>query len=110
MADNISPNLKKSIVMSSGDINGREEFNRQTDAPYYVKHKDTELLNNGKVIRKSLTREILLSIDTKYNNDMDSIQVLGWVDSGLIDPDFKDISVKGEALILVHWDVPIRTI
>ena len=108
--ENISPEQEKSILIKNDIIKNQNVFNRHKDAPYYLRRRDNGPIDNIAIIQKSLNRDILLGIDTKYRDDIDSLQLIGWVKSGLIAPDFKNKNVKGEGLTLVHWKIPIREI
>ena len=108
--EDISPHQEKSILINNDIINNQNEFNRQKDAPHYIPRKDIGPPDNMKFIQKSLKRDLLLDMDDQYRNDSTTIQLIGWIRSGMIKPDFSDKSIAGEGITFIHWKVPIRKI
>jgi hypothetical protein len=70
---------------------------------------------NGSVsyLRKAqqhLTSDLLLAIHKKYKAKPDSLVLVAWVQTGLIQPEFHPSNPPGTGITVVNWELPVETI
>jgi hypothetical protein len=58
-------------------------------------------------IQNELTKNLMLAIDAKYRSRPDSMVLIGWVQTGVIQPVFEHSRPLGENLTLVNWELPV---
>lgn len=60
-----------------------------------------------KTIQNNLIKNLILGIDAKYRSRPDSMVLIGWVQTGMIQPVFEQSRPLGENLTLVNWELPV---
>ncbi|CAB1057958.1 hypothetical protein D1BOALGB6SA_2714 [Olavius sp. associated proteobacterium Delta 1] len=73
------------------------------------------LVGNGSAayLRKTqrlLTPELLLEIHNKYKSRSDSMILIGWVQAGLILPQFNQDRPPGAGITMINWKLPVEII
>ncbi|MCP4624157.1 MAG: hypothetical protein GY850_11560 [bacterium] len=61
-------------------------------------------------IQKKVTSDLLFKIHNKYKSRPGSMILLGWVRSGLIQPDFDRIDPPGAGVTMINWELPVEII
>jgi hypothetical protein len=62
-------------------------------------------------LRKSqrhLTTDLLLKIHNKYKSRPTSLVLVGWMQTGLIQPDFNQTSPSGAGITMINWELPVE--
>jgi hypothetical protein len=62
-------------------------------------------------LRKSqrhLTTDLLLKIHNKYKSRPTSLVLVGWMQTGLIQPDFNQTSPAGVGITMINWELPVE--
>jgi hypothetical protein len=65
---------------------------------------DTYLRNT----QRYLTPELLLEIHDKYKAKSDSMILIGWVQAGLIQPQFIPAHPPGAGITMINWELPVE--
>ena len=87
------------------------EFFSEHEAEAIVRRFDAN--GDGSYLRKtqkSVTPDLLFKIHNKYKSRPDSMILLGWVPSGLIQPDFNRINPPGAGITMINWELPVEII
>jgi hypothetical protein len=105
--DDILAHKQQTIALKLSDLKKTEIFNDQeieriidglgiNASSSYLKTTQTRLIKN-----------LLLGIDAKYRSKPDSMVLIGWVQTGVIQPVFEQSKALGESLTLVNWELPV---
>ena len=60
--------------------------------------------------QRYLTPELLLEIHKKYKSRSDSLILIGWMQAGLIQPEFNQASPPGAGITMINWKLPVEII
>jgi hypothetical protein len=60
--------------------------------------------------QKRVTSDLLFKIHNKYKSRPDSMILLGWVRSALIQPNFSRINPPGAGITMISWELPVEII
>jgi hypothetical protein len=87
----------------------KEEFFSEQEVEKIIRRFD----GNGPAsyLRKTqryLTSDLLLEIHAKYKSRPDSMILIGWIKSGMIQPEFNPISPPGNGITLIYWELPVE--
>ena len=58
--------------------------------------------------QRNLTSDLLLEIHNKYQSRPDSIILVGWMQAGLIQPEFNQTSPAGGGITMINWELPVE--
>ncbi len=58
--------------------------------------------------QRYLTSDLLLEIHNKYRSRPDSMILIGWMQAGLIQPEFNQISPPGAGITMINWELPVE--
>jgi hypothetical protein len=58
--------------------------------------------------QRNLTSDLLLEIHNKYQSRPDSIILVGWMQAGLIQPEFNQTSPAGAGITMINWELPVE--
>ncbi len=58
--------------------------------------------------QRHLTSDILLEIHHKYKSRPDSLILVGWMQAGLIQPQFNPTSPPGAGITMINWELPVE--
>jgi hypothetical protein len=58
--------------------------------------------------QRYLTPELLLEIHDKYKAKSDSMILIGWVQAGLIQPQFIPAHPPGSGITMINWELPVE--
>ncbi len=61
-------------------------------------------------LQNSLGKDISSNIRAGSKEDLKNIQMIGWIRSGIIDPEFKEKGITGEGVTLIHVEIPLRSV
>lgn len=105
--DDILARKQQTITLKLSDLKKTEIFNDQ----------EIERIIDGlginasssylKTTQNRLIKNLLLGIDAKYRSKPDSMVLIGWVQTGVIQPVFEQFKALGENLTLVNWELPV---
>jgi hypothetical protein len=59
--------------------------------------------------QRYLTPQLLFEIHNKYKARTDSMILTGWLQAGLIQPEFNQASPPGAGITLINWELPVET-
>jgi hypothetical protein len=106
--DDILADKKQTITLKLADVNKTEifsdpEIDRIIDG-LGIQPSSSYL----KKTQNQLIKHLLLGVDAKYRSKPDSMVLIGWVQTGLIQPVFERFRPLGENLTLVNWELPVE--
>ena len=61
-----------------------------------------------KSTQRSLTAHLLFDIHHKYQSRPDSVILVGWLQAGLVQPQFDRAAPPGADLTMVNWELPVQ--
>ena len=59
--------------------------------------------------QRNLTSGLLREIHHKYQSRPESIILVGWMQAGLIQPEFNQTSPTGAGITMINWELPVET-
>ena len=105
--DDILANKRKIIKLKISDLKKTEIFNDQ-EVERIIDSFGTNGSSYLKTSQQKLTKEMLHGIDTKYKSKSDMVFLIGWMQAGVIQPEFKQTKPLGENLTLINWELPVE--
>ena len=88
--------MKKKEIFSEHEI---EKIIRQFDGN-----------GSASYLRKTqrlLTSDLLHEIHNKYKSASDSVVLVGWMQAGLVQPEFNRSSPPGADITMISWELPV---
>ena len=88
----------------------KKEIFSEHEVEKIVRHFDGN--GSASYLRKTqryLTSNLLLQIHHKYKSRPDSLILVGWIEAGLIQPEFNPISPPGAGITMINWELPVET-
>jgi hypothetical protein len=58
--------------------------------------------------QRYLTSDLLLEIHDRYKSRPDTMILVGWVQAGLIQPEFNQTSPPGAGITMINWELPVE--
>jgi len=59
-------------------------------------------------MQKGIVPELLMTIHSTYQLRPKTIVFMGWIKTGLLQPDFNDPEIQGRDLTLMIWEIPLK--
>ena len=59
--------------------------------------------------QQHLTSDLLLAIHKKYKSRPDSLILVAWLQTGLIQPQFNQTNPSGAGITMINWELPVET-
>jgi hypothetical protein len=105
--DNILANKRQIIKLKLSDLKKTEIFNDQEVEPI-IEHLGINASSSYlKKTQNKLIKDLILGVHAKYKSKPDRVFLIGWVQTGVIQPEFKQTRLLGEDLTLVNWELPV---
>jgi hypothetical protein len=105
--DDILALKQQTIALKLSDLTKTEIFNDQEIEKIIdglgIKASSSYI----KTIQNNLIKNLILGIDAKYRSKPDSMVLIGWVQTGMIQPVFEQSRPLSENLTLVNWELPV---
>ena len=108
--ENISAGTRQTIQYDLAKLKKKEIFGEH-EVEKIIRHFDGN--GSASYLRKtqrSLTSDLLLKIHAKYKSRPDRMVLVGWLETGLIQPEFNPISPPGAGITMINWELPVETI
>jgi hypothetical protein len=105
--DDIPADTKQTITLKLADLKKTEIFNDQEIDRIIEGLGRIPSSSYLKNTRNQLIKNLLIDVDAQYRSKPDSMVLIGWVQTGLIQPVFERSSPLGENLTLVNWELPV---
>ena len=87
------------------------EFFSEPEAEAIARRYDAnEADSDLRIAQKKIASELLFKVHGKYKSQPDRMILLGWVRSGLIQPNFSRIDPPGAGIAMINWELPVETI
>jgi hypothetical protein len=89
----------------------KEEFFSEQEVKNIIRRFDGN--GSASYLRKTqryLASDFLLAIHAKYKSKPDSMILIGWIEAGLIQPEFNPTSPPGAGITLINWELPVEII
>jgi hypothetical protein len=58
--------------------------------------------------QRYLTSDLLLKIHNKYKSKPDTMILVGWMQAGLIQPEFNQTNPPGAGITMINWELPVE--
>ncbi len=103
---NILPNKKQIKNIPRSVMQHKELFDNQ----------ETDLMSNNeipgvssfvKALQKDFTKDILLAVHSVHQSQEESLQFIGWIDTGIVKTEFSRPGITGDDLTLLTWKIPV---
>ncbi len=89
--------LKKKEIFSEHEVETIvKRFDGNGSASYFRK------------TQRNLTSDLLLEIHNKYKSRPGSIILVGWMQAGLIQPEFNQTNPPGAGITMINWELPVE--
>jgi hypothetical protein len=59
-------------------------------------------------VKQHLAKDLITRVLSTYNPDNDAALLLGWIRTGIIEPDVNESTVRGEGITLIDWEIPVE--
>ena len=87
----------------------KEEFFSEQEVERVIRRFD----GNGSAsylrkIQRNLTSDLLLEIHDKYKSRPDNMILIGWIEAGLIQPEFNQARPPGADITMINWELPVE--
>ncbi len=106
--DDIPANKRQHIKLKLSDLRKTEIFYKQ-QAEQIINRLDVHAaLSYLKTSQRKLTEDVILGIHAKFSSKPDSVVLIGWVQNGVIQPQFEQIHRRSENLTLINWEIPVK--
>ncbi len=108
--ENISAGTRQTIQYDLAKLKKKEIFGEH-EVEKIIRHFDGN--GSASYLRKtqrSLTSDLLLKIHAKYKSRPDRMVLVGWLETGLIQPEFNPIGPPGAGITMINWELPVETI
>ena len=107
--ENISAGTRQTIQYNLVELKKKEIFGEH-EVEKIIRHFD----GNGSAsyfrkTQRNLTSGLLREIHHKYQSRPDSIILVGWMQAGLIQPEFNQTSPTGAGITMINWELPVET-
>jgi len=83
----------------------------QTEEPGFQRHfisrGQAEDSSYFQAVEQHLEKDMLTGIHSTYYPDKDVALFIGWIRTGIIEPDFNKPTFRGEGITLIDWEIPI---
>jgi len=106
--DDIPANKQQTIKLKLSELKKTEIFNDHEAEQIINRFDINGSLSYLRTSQKNLTKDVLLRIHAKYKNKRDRLFLIGWVQAGVIQPEFKLTHPLGENLTLVNWELTVE--
>ncbi len=105
--DDILAHKQQTITLKLSDLKRTEIFYEQEIEKIIDGLSIKASSSYIKTIQNNLIKNLILGIDAKYRSRPDSMVLIGWVQTGMIQPAFEQSRPLGENLTLVNWELPV---
>ena len=106
LIDNILANKRQIIKLKLSDLKKTEIFNDQEVEPIIERLGINASSSYLKKTQNKLIKDLILGIHATYKSKPDRVFLIGWVQTSVVQPEFKQTRFLGENLTLVNWELP----
>jgi hypothetical protein len=109
LVEDILAGNRQTIKYNLAKLKKKEIFSEH-EIEKIIRHFDGN--GSASYLRKTqryLTSDLLLEIHHKYKSRPDSLVLVGWIEAGLIQPEFKQARPPGTGITMVNWELPVET-
>ena len=103
----ILPNTEQIKDIPQADINSREPFTEQEAELLIKSPHPSSSLSFLKMMQKELAKDALLAVQSKYGSGQNTLCLIGWIPSGILQAGFGKAGISGENLTLIAWEIPV---
>jgi hypothetical protein len=106
--DDIRTNKRQYIKLKLSDLRKTEIFYEKQAEQIINRFNVHSAESYLKTSQRYLTEDMILEIDAKFRSKHDSLVLVGWVQGGIIQPEFGQIHPPNENLTLINWEIPVE--
>jgi hypothetical protein len=107
LSDDILPDTEYTKNITRSEIEKQELFDAQ-QAEKTAKSSNTSISSSFlQRMQKSLAKDVFIAVHSQYPSEQETLYLIGWVHSGIIQADFTKSGIVGEDLTLITWEIPV---
>ena len=108
VVDEILAGSRQVIQLKLSNLKKTEMFNEKEFERITRAYEIGGRLSYLKISQKYLAKDVLRDIHANYQFQPDTLVLIGWMQAGMIQPDFKQNLPAGENLTLIKWELPVE--
>jgi hypothetical protein len=88
----------------------KEIFSEPEIATIVRRFEDNGSASYLRKTQKYLTSDVLLEIHNKCKSRPGSMILVGWIQAGLVQPEFNQSRPPGDDITMINWELPVETV
>ena len=105
--DNILPDREYIKNITRSEIEKQELFDERQAELIAKSGNTTSSSSFLQRMQKSLAKDVFIAVHSQYTSEQETLYLIGWIQSGIIQAEFTKSGVVGEDLTLITWEIPI---
>ena len=106
--EDILAGTHQAIKFSLARLKKEEFFSEQEIGKIIRRFGDNGSASYLRKTQRNLSSDLLLEIHAKYKTRPDNMILIGWLEAGLIQPEFNPASPPGAAISMINWELPVE--
>ena len=106
--EDILAGTHQTIKFSLARLKKEEFFSEQEIGKIIRRFGDNGSASYLRKTQRNLSSDLLLEIHDKYKTRPDNMILIGWLEAGLIQPEFNPASPPGAAISMINWELPVE--
>jgi len=99
---------RQTLKVNLAKLMKKEDFGEHAVASIIRRFDDNGSAAYLRKTQRHLTPDLLFEIHTKYKSRPDSMILIGWVQAGLIQPQFNQAHPPGAGITMINWELPVE--
>ena len=106
--EDILAGSRQTLKVNLTKLMKKEYFGEHAVAAIIRRFEDNGSAAYLRKTQRHLTPDLLLEIHNKYRSRPDSMILVGWVQAGLIQPQFNQAHPPGAGITMINWELPVE--
>jgi hypothetical protein len=106
--DDIRANKRQHIKLKLSNLRKTEIFYEQQAEQIINRLNVHAAPSYLKTSQRKLTEDVIRGIHAKFSSKRDSVVLIGWVQGGVMQPEFDQTHPRSENLTLINWEIPVE--
>ena len=107
--EDISAGTRQTIQYSLAKLKQKEIFSVHEVEKIIKRFDDNGSASYLRKTQRYLISDLLFKIHDKYKSRPNSMILVGWIETGLIQPEFNPIGPPGAGITRINWELPVET-
>ncbi len=106
--EDILASNRQTIKLNLAKLKKKEIFSEHEVKAIVKRFDGSGAVSYLRTSQRHLTTDLLLKIHNKYKSRPTSLVLVGWMQTGLIQPDFNQTSPSGAGITMINWELPVE--